>query len=300
VLHLGFSASDAFAARRYEVSAHRRAPPSTIGNTVTCLPLHTKRGRAFALVTALTAAFVSTCGAVATSQAADAAAAPSSVLDLRNWKLTLPVASPGTTTARDVAQPELTGFALSPWFFTSGSAVTFRANAGGATTGHSSYPRSELREMSSDGTRPASWATTSGVHTLTVREAVTHLPVVKPQVVIAQIHDASDDVIEVLADGKRVRSPGTYAICVRLNGVELDTCLTDAYTPGSFFTLQIVAAGGRVKVLFNQVAKLNLGAAATGCYFKAGAYTQSNPTKGDSPSAYGEVRISRVTVGHSV
>jgi poly(beta-D-mannuronate) lyase len=38
--------------------------------------------------------------------------------------------------------------------------------------------------------------------------------------------------------------------------------------------------------------------ATDGCYFKAGAYTQSNPDRGDSPDAYGAVEIRALTVTH--
>jgi poly(beta-D-mannuronate) lyase len=37
---------------------------------------------------------------------------------------------------------------------------------------------------------------------------------------------------------------------------------------------------------------------ASGCYFKAGVYTQSNPEKGDEPTAYGEVIIYDLSVTH--
>jgi poly(beta-D-mannuronate) lyase len=36
-----------------------------------------------------------------------------------------------------------------------------------------------------------------------------------------------------------------------------------------------------------------------GCYFKAGAYTQSNPSKGDKVDAYSEVWIYKVDVTHT-
>ena len=36
----------------------------------------------------------------------------------------------------------------------------------------------------------------------------------------------------------------------------------------------------------------------TGCYFKAGCYTQSNESKGDKPESYGEVVIYKLVVEH--
>src|SRR5258707_306215 len=98
------------------------------------------------------------------------------------------------------------------------SLASFRRSTSLVATSGSSYPRSELREMSNGGTMQASWSSTSGINTLVVREASTHLPVVKPQVVTAQIHNATSDVIEIVADGTRSYSPGTYSICVRYKG----------------------------------------------------------------------------------
>jgi hypothetical protein len=78
--------------------------------------------------------------------------------------------------------------------------VVFQANAGGATTSNSGYPRSELREMAAGGATEASWSTTSGTSTMTERLAITHLTTAKPQVTVGQVHDGSDDVLVVRLD----------------------------------------------------------------------------------------------------
>jgi hypothetical protein len=44
--------------------------------------------------------------------------------------------------------------------------------------------------------------------------------------------------------------------------------------------------------------KVNVSREASGCYFKASAYTQSNTSKGDEPTAYGEVIIYDLSVTH--
>jgi len=149
--------------------------------------------------------------------------------------------------------------------------------------------------MQSGGQVKASWSTSLGTHTLTAREASTHLPAVKSQVVVAQIHNAKDDVIEVMADGTKGRS----RICVRFQGTTQSRCLDDHYVPGTFFDLKIVAGGGRIKISYNGRQMLDLASRETNCYFKAGAYTQSNPSKGDSPSDFGETQISSLAVSHT-
>jgi poly(beta-D-mannuronate) lyase len=162
------------------------------------------------------------------------------------------------------------------------------APVGGVTTSNSGYPRSELREM--NGSSAASWSNTSGVHTMTVTEAITHLPAVKPHVVAAQIHDAQDDVVMIRLEGSN--------LFVEQNGNSVGT-LDAAYRLGTVFTVKLVAADGHIKVFYNGVLKLDVVRAGSGWYFKAGCYTQSNPTKGDAPDAYGEVVIYGLDVTHA-
>src|SRR5262245_33357455 len=94
----------------------------------------------------------------ATPRAADASADrsasfPAALLDLRNWKLTLPIASPGGSSPLEVKQPELATYSHDEYFHLNAArdGVVFRAHAGGATTSNSGYPRSELREMADNG-----------------------------------------------------------------------------------------------------------------------------------------------------
>src|SRR5580658_1883369 len=120
---------------------------------------------------------------------------PSNVLDLTNWKLQLPL---GDGSAEEIMQPQLAAFTLPPYFVaeTDGGGVLFEANCGGVTTAGSLYPRSELRAMTDAGLIEAAWSLTTGTHTMIVTEAITHLPVARPEVVAAQIHnDLSPGVI---------------------------------------------------------------------------------------------------------
>jgi len=193
-------------------------------------------------------------------------------------------------------------FSLSPYFAVDSAhnGVVFQADAGGATTSGSSYPRSELREMTDNGTQEASWSiAAAGTNMMSVTEASTALPKAKPQVVTAQIHDASGDIIEILADGERSNSPGTYSICLRYNGAEQKTCLDNNYAPGTPYTIQMSASDGHIIIYYNGVQKFDFANTTTGCYFKVGAYTQSNVSKGDAASAYGQVIVYNLHVTHS-
>ena len=215
---------------------------------------------------------------------------PADILNLANWKLTLPIGTQRVGRPDEILQPQLARFAIAPYFVVNPTktGVVFNAPVGGVTTSNSGYPRSELREMS--GGTEASWSNTTGVHTMTVTEAITHLPVVKPHVVAAQVHDAEDDVVMVRLEGSK--------LFVEQNGDSIGT-LDAAYRLGTVFTVKLEASGGHVKVFYNGVLKVDSLRSGSGWYFKAGAYTQSNPTKGDAPDAYGEVVIYALDVTHA-
>ncbi len=215
---------------------------------------------------------------------------PAQLLDLTNWKLTLPIGEAGHPT--EIKHEALRSYSSDGFFFVEANkGVVFRANAGGVTTPHSKYPRTELREMTNGGKDKAAWTTTEGKHSLIVTAAITHLPVAKPHIVAAQIHDESDDVV-------MVRLERDY-LFVEGGGSDLGA-LASSYQLGTPFTVKLEAQNGRVRVYFNDMnkPKVDVERKASGCYFKAGAYVQSNQEKGDDASAYGEVVISKLVLSH--
>jgi poly(beta-D-mannuronate) lyase len=216
---------------------------------------------------------------------------PGQVLNLANWKLTLPVDTVRAGTPDEVKQPELDSFEDANYFHMNSTldGVVFKAHCGGDTTSGSSYPRSELREMTNNGSAKASWATTEGTHTMEIVQAVTHLPVVKPDIVVGQIHDAADDVCVFRLDGTTLR--------INPHGVH-GPVLTSNYQLGTKFTVKFVARDGGVEFYYNGQYIYTYKVSTSGCYFKAGAYTQSNTSRGDAATAYGEVVIYKVTVTH--
>ncbi len=222
-----------------------------------------------------------------------AAGTPAAVLNLTNWKLTLPVGDGGSDEAREVRQPQLGSFALTPYFAVNpaGNGVVFQADAGGATTSGSSYPRSELREMTGGGSANASWSSTSGTHTLVISEAITALPSVKPHVVAGQIHDADDDVAVFRLEGSSLYLTHGDDSHYKL--------ITGAYRLGTRFEAKFVVSGGKIDAYYNGALVASIADAFTGGYFKAGCYTQSNTDKGDSAGAYGQVIVFGLAVSHS-
>jgi alginate lyase len=246
------------------------------------------------LVPALLVAAATACVPVAAA-AADRQATcryPADVLDLTNWKETLPTGSEGDPT--EIEQPELSRYTVDPWFTPTAdcTGVQFRAAVDGVTTSGSGYPRSELREMTDDGADEASWSTTSGTSTMVLDEAVTHLPKDKPQIVVGQIHDADDDVTVFRLEGTNLYLTKGDDSHYKL--------VTDDYQLGTRFTVRFVAAGGTIKAYYDGTLAATLDVDSSGDYFKAGAYTQANcdnssPCEDDN---YGEAVIYGLTVSH--
>jgi len=217
---------------------------------------------------------------------------PAAVIDLSEWKLTLPVGD-ADGDALEVRQPALTEYQLPPYFSTSEdcSSVVFRAPVSAATTTGSTYPRSELREMTGSGAA-AAWSSGTGVHVLRVDMAFTRLPNDKPHVVGMQIHDANDDIIVFRLEGSSLWLT---------NGDETHWALvTDQYRLGTRFRGGFEVAGGHVKAFYNDSLIGTLTSDFEGAYFKVGAYTQANCTRSApcSESNHGETRVYGIELDH--
>ncbi len=222
---------------------------------------------------------------------------PSDVLDLSNWKLQAADSEGGGSKdgPMEILQPDLGKRIVSAVFeVTPGcEAVVFSAGVDGATTKGSNYPRSELREMTDGGSSEAAWSSGSGVHTLTVTEAFTHLPNDKPHLVGAQIHDGKDDVSVFRLEGTKL-----YVT----DGDNAQAHLIDGnYEIGTPFEARFVVEGGEVKAYYNGQLKTTMKKTFSGGYFKVGAYTQancenSNPCEFDN---YGQVAVLDLNVSHS-
>jgi poly(beta-D-mannuronate) lyase len=206
---------------------------------------------------------------------------PSQVLDLTTWKINLPIRN------QQVTQPDLSAFYDDA--FKVVQAVQFTVMCDGQAQPGSAYPRSELREMNVDGSQ-ASWSTTSGVHRMDLTQRITHLPVVKPQLVCGQIHSDTEYLILVEVDSNK--------LYVRYKD-DVAGVLDKDYQLGTYFNMTIQAAQGYVDVFYNGAHMVHQALDADGCYFKAGCYLQSNTSRGDQPTAYGQVEICKLAISHS-
>ena len=216
------------------------------------------------------------------------ASKPGELIDTNEWYLTLPTGkagSPDTIEGSRLATYHSKFFDLT----TARDGIVFNAGADGVTTKNSHYPRSELREM--NGSEKASWSNTSGTHVFDVREAFTKLPGAKPEVVGVQIHDAEDDVMQIRLEGKK--------LMVQYHDGKSEAVLDPDYQLGTPFDTRIVAANGKVDVLYNGEKKAELPLSGSGWYWKVGAYVQSNGSTGDGAGSTGEVVVYKADISHS-
>ncbi|RKT54819.1 polysaccharide lyase family 7 protein [Saccharothrix australiensis] len=220
---------------------------------------------------------------------------PAELLDLRNWKVTLPVDNPDKegTQPLEITQPRLADYALDPWFVVDEKCegVRFRAPVNGVTTPNSKNPRSELREM--NGSSLASWSAKSGKHTMVIDQAITALPKQRPYVVAGQIHDSSDDVTVFRLEGEK--------LWLTKGDTTHHKLITDNYVLGTRFEAKFEVSGGEVRAFYNGRPVGAIDADFTGGYFKAGAYTQANCGNSTPCSSknFGQVTVYGVTVTHS-
>lgn len=232
---------------------------------------------------------------------------PGEVLDLLNWKLTLPV--DGTDKkhwADEVRQPCLAqackhhAHPFSDEFFhvnQTHDGVVFRAPVAGSTTSGSDNVRTELRELGpadADGKEvEARWSNKGpAVHTMELDEAITATPRRDPSVVCAQIHNDDDDVILIKLRGHRLFANADRG--------HFDETLDDDYQLGKRFTLRLDASDGAIRVTYNGTKTVTYKKASDTMYFKAGVYNQSNLIKdaNEDPTSYGEVVIYSLKVDH--
>lgn len=220
---------------------------------------------------------------------------PAQVLDLRNWKITLPVDNPDKEGVQplEVTQPKLNSYVHEPWFVVAEGCqgVRFRAPVNGVTTPNSKNPRSELREM--NGASLAAWPATSGRHTMVIDQAITVLPKERPYLVAGQIHDSSDDVTVFRLEGTK--------LYLTKGDTTRHKLITDNYRLGTRFQAKFEVSDGEIRAYYNGALVDTIEADFSGGYFKAGAYTQAH-CGNSSPcddSNFGQVTIYNLTVDHS-
>lgn len=195
------------------------------------------------------------------------------------------------------------GYYEDPYFIAAGTDqewCRFQVRMDSATTSGTTFPRSELREMQTNGTSEAAWNTASGTHRMRAKMRIPHLPAVKPTVVFAQIHDGTDDVIQLTTELND--TTGLVEVKCRVNGTSAgQPKLKLDYQEGDEHEYMIEVIAGTTKIywddLYSPVITTTAVATST-AYFKTGAYPNTNETI-DSPTEFAQVDIRDLIVWHT-
>ncbi|WP_305070344.1 MULTISPECIES: carbohydrate-binding protein [unclassified Flagellimonas] len=245
------------------------------------------------------------------------ASIPSDLMpNCNQWKITYPDGSEDKT---------LCGEGNNEYFFVNGSGngIVFRApiRTNNGTTPNSDYVRSEFRERKEDGSSDIYW-NTNGKHFIYVKQAITHLPIVKDHLVATQIHGNKAEGID---DAMVLRLEGDH-LFLSFNGEVLRSDLTikRGYSLGTVHEVIFEVINGRHYCYYSEDGNLksayNSGSASSylvkdggssvlmdidygDAYFKIGNYTQSNANREGSsandPDNYGEVVVYDYDLDHT-
>lgn len=199
-------------------------------------------------------------------------------INLQNWKITLPICDGDE--AKEVRQPELNTLS-NEWFKKTSEGLNFYVNSKGAcTTGGSENPRSELREMNTDGSKEYNWDPSKGTHRMIIRQKVTELNVKGDSagVVIGQIHDVGKDIDDYTVF--RLEGKTLYAF---VDGKKSKSKVIDKNFPlNQEISLGFSVENNTVKFLYDrnggaqpsEVHSVPYPGGSDGAYFKAGNYCQ--------------------------
>jgi hypothetical protein len=194
------------------------------------------------------------------------------------------------------------GYSQSPEYCMSAdkTAVQMRVNLNAPTTSGSSNPRTEYREMDSNGTGTTGWSFGNG-HGVQVSLRWTKLPNSLKRCSGIQIHDASDDVLQF----KTEIVSGTLKYGYNKNGGSF--VALGNYTEGDWLTARIMTTGSSTLNIIHKAGTDPTLAGATttsvtgvthsgNCYFKVGTYPQS--TGSESSSDYASAEFKKLGLYH--
>ncbi|CAM2996608.1 polysaccharide lyase family 7 protein [Vibrio rarus] len=203
-----------------------------------------------------------------------------------------------------------------------GNGIVFKApiRSNNGTTPHTHNIRSELRERTVDGSSDIFW-TTKGTHAVYSKQAITHLPIVKNELVATQIHGDKSSGID---DAMVMRLEGQH-LFLSFNGGKLhhDVTIENNYKLGTEQEVIFKVVNGKHYVYYSEDGNLQqayengnadqylvkdgandyvMDRSYKDAYFKIGNYTQSNAkAEGDytdNPQDYGEVVVYDFWVSH--
>jgi PKD repeat protein len=285
--------------------------------------MHANRASTFALVVS-----VVLCLASATAWALTNTLPPGSNFNLNNWYIQFPTSNGVLTCSAGSVDSATTtqlidGYTNAPYFYTgTDGAMVFWAPINGATTGGSSYPRSELRELIATNNTGVNWIP-YGTHILNAQCKVLQVPPTTKEVIIGQIHGYSGDAlptVKVVYDNGKIH--GTVKTNSTDDGSDYDfPDVSSGLSNTITYTIELV--NGLVSVAINGITNsYNIFQSDPTYtnetqYFKAGDYCQAdsctNPgnaegalvafyalTRYDAPSITNQPASQTVSVGSNV
>jgi hypothetical protein len=213
------------------------------------------------------------------------------------WQLQLPIGSPGSPTTIQPAQLKgPTGFTNGNFFTDQvNGSMTFWSPEKGVTTPNSSYPRSELREMNSNGSA-ADWQL-PGAHRMSATVRVTQVP---RSVAVGQVHLGSGGSTKPLLELYYAPS-GTITMGIENSPAGGQTRYDVANVPlnTQWSYVISISGGNRINLSINGGATRTWNIPSSfngyGMYFKAGAYNQSASS---STTAGAKVKFFALTISH--
>jgi hypothetical protein len=216
------------------------------------------------------------------------------MIDLNQWKLTLPVGEKGKPA--EITPPALLTYE-SEWLRRVADGLLLTAICGGVSTGGSKYSRTEFRELTKNGDL-AAWSTQRGVHEMIFALAVLQLPSgEKPHSVFGQIHGGDDDVTTYRFVGNN--DGETAAIWITNFDNSRAFLVKPDYVIGQEITLGFHVRDSIIRYTLNgEIASHTLSAKQDECYFKVGAYPQTTEAGPNGAPNVARVRLQAVTVRH--
>jgi len=203
---------------------------------------------------------------------------------LRNWTVMLPTGTEG-----DPDNGYIIGKSVPGIYFVDGGAsgahVVFRAPANGAHSKGSDFVRCEGRQMLDQNWTKAAWPS-KGPQSIYVREAIDTSHLNFPRVNGIQIHDGSDDVMQIMRHDKNglgvMHADGKKWISI------------DPHYAGEVFTCLIQVVNNIIYVDYNGHRITEFPKSGTGWFWKVGCYNQTGGAREERPEPdgnYGEVRV---------
>jgi hypothetical protein len=221
-------------------------------------------------------------------------------MNLKLWKMHLPIDNNGLKVGNAKQVTNLVGFTYPPYFLQNADgSLTFSAPVDGAkTSSNTKYARSELREMSlkADGSQgpEAAWTLKTG-GTMVVTTQVDRVPTLKDgkpgRVVIGQIHGADDELVRLYrqSDGlvnfycdlHGTKKKETLFQPVDAKGVKAKVALGEKFSYKIVATTALVTVIVTIKDVEYKVSFKPISVwTKDKFYFKAGIYLGVNATQG--------------------